>query len=185
MTPYITSDPTPHLFGQRSHADVPYVCIPSVVSENREYFTADYLAKDVISSNAVFTCPDEDGFVFAIVSSSMFITWQRAVGGALESRLRFSNTVVWNNLPLPPVDPVLRQRIIEAGQGVLAARALHPERSLAQHYEPGKLSPELQAAHDALDILVDQAFGVREACTTNEERLAVLFTRYAELTSAG
>lgn len=189
---------TPHLFAERRQPAVPYVCIPSVVGEKREYFTAAHLSEDVVSSNLVFTCPDEDGFVFAIVSSSMFITWQRAVGGRLKSDLRFSNTLVWNNLPLPPVDEDLRRRIIDAGRGVLAARALYPDRSLAQQYEAGNLSPELQAAHDALDVVVDQAFGALSApftpdipihqrfasgTATNEDRLSVLFTRYQQLTS--
>lgn len=31
----------------------------------------------------------------------MFITWQKTVGGRLESRLRFSGTLVWNNFPVP------------------------------------------------------------------------------------
>lgn len=174
----------PHLFAERRQPELSYVCIPKVASENRAYFTADYLGPEVIASDLVFTCPDEDGFVFAIVSSSMFITWQKTVGGRLESRLRFSNTVVWNNLPLPPVAPELRAQIIAAGKAVLAARALHPERSLAKHYEPGKLSPELQAAHDALDLLVDKAFGAQHPLADNTERLQVLFARYSELTAA-
>ena len=55
----------------------------------------------------------------------MFMAWQRAVGGTLESRLRFSATVVWNNLPLPEVSEKMREQIIEAGRRVCEAR-LHP-----------------------------------------------------------
>lgn len=175
---------TPHLFAECRPQTSGYVCIPAHFSENRAYATVLHLEQDVISGNANFCAADPDGFLFGIISSSMFITWQRAVGGRIKSDLRFSNTLVWNNLPLPPVAPELRQQIIEAGQAVLAARALEPEKSLAQHYTPGKLSAELQAAHDALDVLVDQAFGATQPCASNEERLAVLFARYAELTEA-
>lgn len=175
----------PHLFrGNKARPLVPYVAIPSVVSEKRPYFLSVHFSAKVIVSNLCFTTEDPDGFLFAIISSSMFITWQRAIGGALESRLRFSNTIVWNNLPLPPVAPELRQHIIAAGQAVLDARALHPEKSLAQHYEPGNLTPELQAAHDALDVLVDRAFGAEKPCQNNDERLPILFQRYIELTEA-
>lgn len=55
--------------------------------------TADHLTPDVIAADSVYTALDPDGLLFALVSSSMFITWQRTVGGALESRLRFSNTL--------------------------------------------------------------------------------------------
>ncbi|MDK6499227.1 hypothetical protein QP341_25475, partial [Escherichia coli] len=91
---------------------------------------------EVISGDANFVVVDPDGVAFAVISSSAFIAWQRMVGGALESRLRFSNTLVWNTLPLPEISETDRDKLIEAGAGVLAARAEHPERSLAQHYAP-------------------------------------------------
>jgi hypothetical protein len=95
---------TPHLFRPNSmRPQVEYVCFPRVVSENRKFFTVAYFPAAVIASDAVFTAPDPDGFVYALASSSMFITWQKFAGGRLESRLRFSNTVVWNNFPLPEV----------------------------------------------------------------------------------
>src|SRR5699024_5511161 len=40
-------------------------------------------------------------------------------------------------------------------------RALHPERSLAEHYNPLAMTPELVKAHDALDREVDKAMGRR------------------------
>lgn len=174
---------TPHLFRGNQHRPlVPYVGIPRVVSETRAYFTALHLPASVIAGDQLFTALDPDGFLFGVVSSSAFITWQRAVGGALESRLRFSNTVVWNNLPLPPVDTKLREQIIEAGRSVMAVRDLHPERSLADHYNPLAMSPELLKAHAALDRLVDKAFGAKRALHSNEQRLALLFERYIDMT---
>lgn len=173
---------TPHLFQEDRQPDVAYVGIPRVVSEGRRYFTTDYLSPEIIAGDKVYTAVDPDGFLFCIFSSSMFITWQRAIGGRLKSDLSFSNTIVWNNLPLPPVDAELRQQIIEAAKGVLAARELYPERSLAEHYKPDNMDPALLAAHDALDILVDRAFGATEPCASNDERLAILFQRYLEMT---
>lgn len=175
---------TPHLFRSNSkRPKVPYLCIPSVVSENRPFFTVAHLSEDVIASNLVFTAEDPDGFAFAVASSSIFITWQKAIGGRLKSDLRFSNTIVWNNLPLPEVSAELRSQIIDAGKGVLTARALHPERSLADHYNPLAMAPELLKAHAALDKFVDKAFGATRILKSNEERQAVLFERYQELTA--
>lgn len=175
---------TPHLFRPNSKRPRgPYLCLPSVVSENRMFFTVDRLPGEVIASNLVFTAEDPDGFAFAIASSSMFITWQKTIGGRLKSDLRFSNTVVWNNLPLPPVSEELRQQIIEAGKGVLAARELHPKRSLAEHYNPLAMDPALLKVHAALDKVVDKAFGATHALKSNEERQQILFERYLELTS--
>jgi len=173
---------TPHLFGQRPPEHVkPYLCIPRHVSETRRYFTAARLEPNVISGDANFTALDPDGFLFAIISSSMFMAWQRAVGGRIKSDLRFSNTIVWNNLPLPVVDQKTRDKIIVAGDTVLTARALFPERSLADHYNPLAMDPALIAAHNKLDAAVDRAFGASKTLTTEAERQVILFQRYAEI----
>ena len=67
---------------------------------------------------------------------------------------------------MPEFDEKTRQRIIKAGKKVLDARALHPERSLAEHYNPLAMAPELIKAHDALDREVDKAFGASRKLTT-------------------
>ncbi|GAA2544975.1 hypothetical protein HD598_001289 [Neomicrococcus aestuarii] len=173
---------TPHLFrGNQNRPLSPYVAIPRVVSETRRFYTVQLLPETVIAGDALFTAMDPDGFLFSVISSSSFMTWQRAVGGFLKSDIRFSNTVVWNNLPLPEVDSHLREQIIEAGRDVRAARDLYPERSLADHYNPLAMSPELLKAHAALDRVVDKAFGAKRALQTNEQRLALLFERYIEM----
>lgn len=175
---------TPHLMRpNKNRPKTDYVCLPSVVSENRKFFTVGYFPPEVITSNLVFTAEDKDGFIFAIACSSMFISWQKAVGGRLKSDLRFSNTIVWNNLPLPAVEPKLREQIIEAGRGVLAAREAIAERaggtrSLADMYNPLAMDKGLLDAHKKLDRLVDKAFGAPKLCTSEMQRLEILFTNY-------
>ncbi|GLI32534.1 MULTISPECIES: class I SAM-dependent DNA methyltransferase [Brachybacterium] len=175
---------TPSLFGERRQPRVPYVCIPRHFSETRRFATVAHFGPEVIAGDANFTAEDPTGYLFAIISSSMFMAWQRATGGRIKSDLRFSATVVWNNLPLPEVSDTVRAKIIAAGAAVLDARALHPGRSLADHYNPLAMDPTLLKAHDALDRVVDKAFGARKTLRTEEERQEVLFKRYTELTGA-
>lgn len=173
----------PHLF--RPNKDRPladYLCIPRHVGETRRYFTVLRFNPSVISGDANFTLPDPTGLQFGLISSSMFITWLRTVGGRIKSDLRFSNTVVWNTFPVPTLDSATRQAIITAGQGVLAARALHPERSLADHYNPLAMDPELVKAHTALDRVVDRAFGAPRKLTSEQQRQELLFQNYVKLT---
>jgi hypothetical protein len=172
---------TPHLFGQRAQPEQPYVGIPRVFSEHRKWATVDHLSETVIAGDKVYTAIDPDGFVFAILSSSMFISWQKTVGGRLKSDPSFSNTLVWNSFPLPDVPQDLREQIIEAGQGVLQARDLHPDRSLAGHYNPLAMEPTLISAHGSLDRLVDRAFGAKTTLSTDAERQELLFKQYAKL----
>lgn len=173
----------PHLFRQRAKQNSSYLCIPSVVSETRRYFTADRFGPEVIASNLAFQGADPDGFQFSIISSSMFITWQKTVGGRLESRLRFASTLTWYTLPLPLVEDALYKRIIEAGEKILEIRSKFPNRSLADLYNPLAMDPALVAAHNQLDSVVDRAFGANRTCTNEKERQEILFARYAELTA--
>jgi hypothetical protein len=176
---------TPHLFGENHQPNTRYLAIPSVWSEGRLWATCEYLEPSVIAGNKVYTAEDPEGFAFAIISSSMFITWQKAIGGRLKSDPSFSNTVVWNNLPVPHVTDDFKTQIIKAGKEVLVARAKFPSRSLADLYNTLAMDSDLLKAHAALDRVVDRAFGAAKTCETNEQRLEILFARYAELTGQG
>ncbi|WP_313512118.1 DNA methyltransferase [Corynebacterium variabile] len=173
---------TPLLFGERRQPKGDYLGIPQTFSQRRKYATVAPLPADVIASIKLFTVDDPDGYLFALLSSSMFLTWQKAVGGRIKSDPSFSNTIVWNNLPIPNLDEKTRADLIEAGKDILRARAIYPARSLAEAYDPKKMDPELVKAHDTLDTVVDKAFGADHSLTTERERLELLFTRYAEMT---
>lgn len=176
---------TPHLF--RPNASRPsghFACFPRVVSENRNFFTVDYLGPDFIGTDAVFTCEDPTGFAFAIASSSMFMAWQKLVGGRLESRLRFSSTGVWNNFPLPSIGEETKERLISAGKEILRARSAKGSMSLADLYHPLAMSRELLFAHKALDSILDQIFedSVGEEFTLgNDGRSRILTKAYNAL----
>ena len=172
----------PHLFRQRAKQSVPYVCIPRHVSETRRYFPVARFGPEVIAGDANFTLTDPDGLQFALISSSMFITWQRTIGGRIKSDLRFGSTLTWYTFPVPSLSDTARQRIIAAGQGVLDARAQHTGRSLADHYNPLSMAPALVKAHDSLDREVDRALGASRKLNSDQRRLELLFQNYRALT---
>jgi hypothetical protein len=174
---------TPHLFGERRHRDVTHLAIPRHVSETRRYWTVQLVGPETIVGDANFMVEDPDGFAFGVISSAAFIAWQRAVGGRIKSDLRFSSTLTWNTLPLPELTDRARAGIIAAGGSVLAARGLHPHRSLADHYNPLAMTPELLRAHRELDSAVDKALGLRGQ-VTGDARLRGLFANYTKLTTA-
>jgi hypothetical protein len=173
---------TPHLFRQIAQPASSYLCIPAHVSESRWYFLAARFGPDVVSSNANFVTPDADGFIFAVISSLMFITWQRTVGGRIKSDLRFNKLLVWNTFPLPPTDEDARRRVIAAGELALNARRQRPELSLADLYAPTGMPSGLLDAHQALDAEVDRLFGLKTPDASELERQDILFKRYQDLT---
>jgi hypothetical protein len=174
---------TPHLFGQRSQSKTPYLGIPKVFSESRRWATVALLPVEVIAGDKIYKCDDPDGFAFAIASSSMFITWQKSVGGRLKSDPSFSNTLVWNSLPLPALGPDLKAEIIQLGNEIIKVRDTFEGKSLADIYNPLGMSPSLIKAHENLDRLVDKAFGAMKALSSNVERETLLFEQYLTLTN--
>ncbi|AJE68858.1 DNA methyltransferase [Corynebacterium glutamicum] len=173
---------TPYLFAEVRQPKVDYVAIPRHVSETRRYWTAAHLSPDVICGDSNCLAEDPDGLQFALISSSMFITWQRTVGGRIKSDLRFANTLTWNTFPAPEFDEATQQTIINAGQKVLEARAKFPTRSLADHYTPLAMDPDLLKAHDKLDRAVDKAFGATRKLTNEKQRQEILFANYYRMT---
>lgn len=103
--------------------------------------------------------------------------------GRLESRFRYTASIVYNNFPWPS-DPTDKQKsaIEEAAQGVLNARAAHPDASLADLYDPVAMPPDLRKAHQALDKAVDAAYG-KKSFGSDAERVAFLFELYNKYTS--
>jgi hypothetical protein len=122
--------------------------------------------------------------LFGLLQSEMFAAWQRTVGGRIKSDYRFNNRLVYNTFPFPHLSDGQRAAIAEGAQAVLAARAAHPEASLAELYQPIGAPSDLVLAHRQLDAAVDATFGRRRRLA-EAERLALLFDRYVETTAEG
>lgn len=173
---------TPGLFAERRQPSNEYLAVPNTFSEGRRYMTVGRLPASTIASVKLFTAPDEDGFMFAVLSSSMAIAWQKMVGGRIKSDPSFSNTIVWNNLPFPEIKAATRVRIIAAGKKMLDIRGsdAHKDKSLADLYHPLNMPPELVRAHETLDREIDKVFGL-SGTPTESQRQDRLFARYIEM----
>lgn len=169
---------TPHLFEERRQPVTDYLGIPQTFTESRTHATVARLPSDVIASIKLFTSPDPDGFLFAVISSSMFMTWQKTVGGRMKSDPSFTNTIVWNTLPLPQVPADLRVELVLAGQVVLKIRNQTPDVPLGVQYDPQKMRAELIEAHRRLDELVCAAFGADGLIETDRDRQRLLLQQY-------
>jgi hypothetical protein len=77
---------------------------------------------------------------------------------------------------------LFRQAIEAAGQALLDVRAKHAGKSLAWLYNRDTMPANIQAAHDAIDAAVDDAYGYVGG-DDDAPRVAFLFERYQALTS--
>lgn len=176
---------TPHLFGQRSQPQSNYLAIPRHVSEQRRYFPVRYCSPDVICGDANFLASDPDGLLLGLLSSSMFATWLKTVGGRIKSDPRFSKTLVYNNFPLPDLSVAARARIVAAARAVVEARLAYPDSSLADLYDPLGTPAALASAHNALDSAVDRVFGAGRRIENVAQRQRLLFDQYLDQTRDG
>jgi len=173
---------TPTRFHVENMPAAAYVVIAKVSSERRRFVPMGFEQPSTLCSDLLFMLPDVSIYHFGILTSTVHNAWVRAVCGRLESRYRYSASIVYNNFPWPePTDKQLAA-IETAAQGVLDARAAHAGASLADLYDPLTMPPDLVKAHHTLDKAVDTAYGYK-GDATDAARVAFLFGRYQQLTS--
>lgn len=109
------------------------------------------------------------------------MAWMRTVCGRIKSDYRYSNDIVYNNFPWPTSTDSQKQQIEKTAQGILDARSLYPDSSLADLYDPLTMPPELRKAHTANDIAVMKAYGF-DTKMTEADCVAELMKLYQKLT---
>lgn len=172
----------PALFRETKNPST-YIIVPAVSSEKRPYVPMGFLTEDTIPTNLVTIIPEATAYHFGVLESSVHMAWMRAVCGRLEMRYRYSKDIVYNNFPWPVnPDDALNEKISATAQGILDARALYPDSSLADLYDEVAMPPELRKAHRANDAAVLEAYGFPKDATESDI-VARLFKMYQELTA--
>ncbi len=186
---------TPHIFqAVRQPKQGNYLLIPSVSSENRRYIPIGFLSHETVCSNLVFSLPNAIPYHFGVLSSSMHNAFMRLTAGRLESRYRYSNSIVYNNYPYPfdakdedSKTLKAKEAIGSAAQAVLDARKHYQDGSedaptLAKLYNTYMIDPypELTKAHNALDKAVDKAYGYKGK-GDDASRVEFLLKRIADI----
>jgi len=174
----------PHTFLQVAQPkDGHYILVPCHSSERRLYIPTGFLSAEVIASNANLMIPNATLYEFGILTSEMHNDWMRTVAGRLESRYRYSATLVYNTFPWPEASDAKRKHIESLAEEVLLIREDYPDKSLADLYDPDKIPAPLLAAHKALDRAVEALYRERPFRDASE-RLEHLFARYEKLIAA-
>lgn len=159
------------------------IIVPSVSSVRREYIPIGYMDPDTVISNLAYAVYDAKPWAFALLTSAVHMTWTRAVGGRMKTDYRYSNLIVYNNFPVPPLSDSIKEKLTIAALRVLDVREYHCERTLAELYDPDKMPDDLRAAHAEVDALVDSIYSKR-GYETDEQRLSDLFAMYEAMTAA-
>ncbi len=175
---------TPRLWHVNVIPHEPYLVLPEVSSERREYVPIGWLEPPIIPSNLVKVLQDASLAQFGLLMSAMHMTWMRAVAGRMKSDYRYSVGVVYNTFPVPEgfSDHSVAAKLDVPAQAVLDARAAHPDATLADLYDPDLMPPNLRRAHRDLDRAVDRLYRSRPTFKSESERLQHLFGLYEQMT---
>lgn len=160
----------------------PFLALPEVSSENRDYVPIAYLQPPTIPSNRVRIQENAELWHFAVLTSRMNILWLAAIGGRLESRFIYSGGVVYNNFPWPTTSEADQHKLGELGQAILDTRAIHSGATLGDLYNPLAMPTDLRAAHTRLDRAVERLY--RAAPFKNDvERVEHLLALYETISA--
>ena len=169
-----------HQFRDLNTSSVSPIIVPTVSSERREYIPIGYLSKDSIISNLAFAVYKPEPFLLGILTSEMHMNWIRAVGGRLEARIRYSNSLCYNTFPFPPISKQRKEEVTQCVFRILDERERYSERTLAQLYDPDKMPAGLREAHCENDRAVERCYRNRPF-VSDEDRLEYLFRLYEKM----
>ncbi len=173
---------TPTLFQEIRQPETSYIIVPRHSSENRRYIPFGFVDPSIIVNDAVQIIPGADIYLFGVLMSNVHMAWVRAICGRIKSDYRYSKDIVYNNFPWPTPTDEQKAQIEKTAQAILDARALYPDSSLADLYDPLTMPPELRKAHQANDRAVMQAYGMPIKETDEAACVAWLMRLYQEKT---
>ena len=179
---------TPWLFREQINPET-FIIIPSTSSEQRKYIPMGFRHSDTISTNANLIIPEATIYHFGILTSNVHMAWTRVVCGRLKSDYRYSKDIVYNNFPWCNPTAEQKAKIEKTAQGILDARALYPDCSLADLYDDLTMPVELRKAHQENDRAVMEAYGFKKKDENGKlrwlnesETVAELMKMYQSLT---
>ena len=170
----------PHQFRETRETTFYSLVVPSVSSERREYIPIGFIDRNTIVTNLSFVVYDCEPWLFAVVSSRMHNLWVRTVCGGLETRLRYSSQLGYNTFPFPNIDENQKDVLKKCVYDILAERELESQKTLAEIYDPEKMSVGLKYAHHLLDAAVEKCYRATPF-VSDQDRLDYLFDYYKHL----
>ena len=110
----------------------------------------------------------------------MHMVWVRSVAGKLESRIRYSSSLVYNNFPFPIISANQENDLQKLVYKILEEREKNSEKNLVHLYDPEKMPQGLRNAHHELDIEIEKCYRLKPF-ESDEVRLEYLFKLYEQM----
>ena len=121
----------PNRFMQRTHKSGNSIIVPRVASERRPYIITGFLNEEVIVKDSAYAIYNAEPYIFGLISSRLHMVWTRIVSGQLETRIRYSTIICYNNFPVPELSDKGKQNINSHVYNILEEREKNPEKTVA------------------------------------------------------
>lgn len=171
---------TPEVFAEIRQPKTTYLAFPTISSERRPYIPIKFYEPSTIASNQVYVVSDAELWLFAILTSSMHMTWIKSIGGKLETRYRYSAALCYNTFPIGSIPGNIKTQLEECALEILSIQESYPDKTLAYLYDPDTMPEELRNSHKHLDSIVENLYS-KTVLNSDEERLKVLLNLYCEM----
>ena len=173
----------PHQFCEMNIGDVQTTIVPIRSSESREYLPVGLLDNNSVVSNLAYALYDARTWCIAIVASRLHLQWIATVCGRMEMRFSYSNKMGWNTFPVPTLTDKNKADLTRCAEDILLAREAHFPATIADLYDPESMPPDLRAAHERNDEVLERIY-IGRRFRNDTERLEKLFELYTEMSAA-
>jgi len=168
----------PYRFKQYTYKETnnDMLIIPRVSSERREYLPLDFQPCKTVTVDAqvIYSAPL---YLFGIISSKIHMLWIKSTSGQLETRIRYSSAVSYNNFPLPVLSEKQMNELSALSMAIIAAREKNNHLTIAKQYDPDKMPDQLRQAHQELDNYFESCLQ-KDGFQSDSDRLSFLFSEY-------
>ena len=168
---------TPTRYGLSVIPEKPFLVMPRISSERRQYVPIGYLESSNIPSDDLIVVENASSGLSGILMSKMHMVWLNKIGGKLKSDFRYSIGMVYNTFPVPDAHLDTLEPYV---QKILDVRGTHPKATFADMYDVLAMPNNLRKAHKALDRAVDKLYRPKPF-ENDQERLEFLLERYAKM----
>ncbi|WP_434566699.1 class I SAM-dependent DNA methyltransferase [Vibrio chagasii] len=170
----------PYRFVEVRNRDTFKILVPTVSSSRREYVPIGFFDESTIVNAPNNVLYEPEPFIFGLIHSKMHMAWLKAVGGRLKTDYRYSVALVYNTFPFPKITESQKDEISDITYQILECREKHPDKSIAELYDPDLMPNDLKSLHSDLDQLIELCYE-NKTYANDEERLEVLFKLYESL----
>lgn len=170
----------PYRFCYRTHQNKTAIIFPKTTSSGRKYVPVGITNESTVINVDAFAIYDIEIYLLGLLSSNLHNIWLSISSGKLGAGYRYSVKLSYNTFPFPPISIQRKKELTQTAFRILEEREKHPEKTLAQLYDPIKMPEGLIEAHRTNDLAIERCYRSKPF-ENDEERLEYLFKLYEKM----